>query len=110
MLLSEQQALFARDVARLILYINEAGYACTFGEAWRHPMVAEYNAAVGAGIKNSLHCDKLAVDLNLFKNGSYLSGTKAHRQFGEFWESLDPLNKWGGRWDDGNHYERRKEA
>jgi len=61
----------------------------------------------GKGIKESLHCKRLAVDLNLFSpDGDYLSDTESHRVFGEFWESLDPKNKWGGRFSDGNHYQR----
>ena len=110
MSLSKQQAEFAADVARLILHINEAGYTCTFGEAWRPAVTAEYYAKAGIGTKDSLHLERLAIDLNLFRNGSWLSSTEAHRQFGEYWESLSPLNRWGGRFakPDGNHYERRK--
>jgi len=109
MKLSEQQALFAQDAAKLIIHIGATpGYSCTLGEAWRHPMVAEYNATAGAGIKNSLHIERLAIDINLFKDGNYITSTEAFRAFGEFWESLDPMNRWGGRFNDGNHFERRK--
>jgi len=45
---------------------------------------------------------RLAIDLNLFKDGEYLTDTEDHRFLGEFWESLG--GTWGGRWDDGNHY------
>ena len=56
--------------------------------------------------KNSLHYAKCAGDLNLFKDGEYLTDTESHRFLGEFWESLNPENRWGGRYSDGNHYER----
>jgi len=43
-------------------------------------------------------------DFNLFKDGVFLQGTEDHRPLGEYWESLDPLCRWGGRFNDGNHY------
>lgn len=102
------QAIFTANVARLILYINEQGYSCTFGEAYRPPETAALYAQQRRGIKNSLHCIRLAVDLNLFKDGAYLPNSEAHRPFGEYWEKLNALNRWGGRWADGNHYETRE--
>ncbi len=106
---SELQQIFAVNVAHLILHINECGYSCTFGEAWRPPEVAAIYAQQGKGIKNSLHCIRLAVDLNLFKDGVYLPTTEAYKFAGEYWESLNSLNRWGGRFNDGNHFEMREE-
>lgn len=107
MKLSEHQQAFAQNAARLILRIGATpGYACTFGEALRTAEMAELYVKQGKGIKNSQHIKKLAVDVNLFKDGEYLGDTESHRPFGEWWETLDPLNRWGGRYKDGNHYER----
>jgi hypothetical protein len=53
------------------------------------------------------HKNRLAVDLNLFKDGLYLDQTEDHRPIGEYWEALHPENVWGGRFQDGNHYSRR---
>ena len=106
MKLSEHQQAFAQDAARLILHVPELGYACTLGEALRTTEMAELYAKRGTGIKNSQHIKKLAIDINLFKDGVYLSDTESHRPFGEWWESLNSLNRWGGRYKDGNHYER----
>ena len=108
MRLSEKQAIFAVNVAHLILYINGTGFTCTFGEAFRTSEQAEWNAARGIGIKDSQHCRRLAVDLNLFKDGVYCSTSDAHKPFGEFWEAMNALNRWGGRFNDGNHYEMRE--
>jgi hypothetical protein len=79
-------------------------------------MAAIY-ARNGKGISKSQHLVRLAADLNLFKDGVYLPQSQDHKPFGDYWESLDPLNRWGGDWDgddqvdpddnDGNHYERR---
>jgi hypothetical protein len=53
---------------------------------------------------NSLHYDGLAVDIDLTKDGLYLSDGKDHQQFGEYWEALDKDCRWGGRFSDANHY------
>ena len=102
MTLGDRQRKFTRMVALLIQYAYERGYELTFGEAWRTPEQAQRNAEAGTGIANSLHCDRLAVDFNLFKDGEYLTQTEDHRELGEFWESIG--GAWGGRFNDGNHY------
>lgn len=108
MKLSEKQQIFAVNQAKLILYMNEKGYGCTLGEAWRTPEMASIYAANGKGIKNSLHCIRLAIDINLWKDGVYLTTEEPHRQFGEYWETLHENNRWGGRFGDANHYEMRE--
>lgn len=105
MTLRQSQSVFAYLVARLILFANENKYEVTFGEALRTPEMAEIYTKSGAGIKNSLHIKKLAIDLNLFKDGKYLPSTEAHRFLGEWWERQHSQCRWGGRWNDGNHYE-----
>jgi hypothetical protein len=109
MTLSEKQQTFARNVTTLIEYIYQHGYAVTFGEAYRTPEQAAIYAKEGKGIVDSLHCKRLAIDLNLFKGEEYISDGKVpeYALIGEFWEKLDPLNRWGGRFTRGdyNHYE-----
>ena len=102
--LSGKQQLFAQNVARLLQFIHSKGYAVTFGETNRTPEQAALNAAKGTGIKNSLHIDRLAIDLNLFKDGQYLTTKEAHQQFGEWWEKQHSSHRWGGRFGDPNHY------
>lgn len=104
MTLREKQSLFARLVAQLVKYASERGYELTYGEAWRTPEQAKLNAASGKGIANSLHIDRLAVDFNLFKDGVFLANGDDHKPLGEYWETLHPLARWGGRFKDGNHY------
>ena len=108
MSLSGTQMEFALDVAELINYINDKGYGCTFGDAYRSPRAFGGMGEKGPyGRAKSAHKQRLAVDLNLFKDGHYLSSTQAHAPFGEFWCGLHPDNKWGGDWNDGNHYSRK---
>jgi hypothetical protein len=102
MTLGQKQRRFTRMVAQLIEYAYAAGFELTFGEAYRTPQQAQWNAEQGIGIANSLHCDRLAVDFNLFRDGVYLTETEDHRPLGEFWESIG--GSWGGRFGDGGHY------
>ena len=96
--LQSKQARFVRLVALLILKADELGYAVTFGDAY----------AQDGHMPNSLHYSRLAIDLNLFRDGKYLTSTKAHKPLGEHWESLG--GAWGGRFGDGNHYSLEHEG
>lgn len=104
MTLRQKQSLFVRLVARLIDHATELGFELTFAEAYRSPEEAKRLEKLGKGIANSLHTQRLAIDLNLFKNGRYLTSTEAHRPLGEWWEQQHALCRWGGRFQDGNHY------
>ncbi len=104
MTLRQQQSLFARLLAELILWAYDQGYEITGGEWWRTLAQARLNVKAGTGTLNSLHRDRLAVDLNLFRGGRYLSSTESHRPLGEHWKAMHPLCRWGGDFSDGNHY------
>jgi hypothetical protein len=106
MTLGERQRLFTRLVAKLIEFAYESGYELTFAEAYRTPEQAALNAKAGKGIAQSLHGMRLAIDLNLFRNGKYLTDSEAHRPLGEYWKTLHPDCCWGGDFSkpDGNHY------
>lgn len=117
MKLSEIQQLFARDVVKLLQHIEDKGYKYTFGETYRTPEQAEIYAKEGKGIKNSLHCQRLAIDINLFDaDGKFLEHEQDHREFGIYWEFMNPMNRWGGKFKDkdgkpfpdANHYERNE--
>ena len=94
MTLRQKQSRFVFLVGWLIGFAYGHGYELTFGDTW----------AKTGHIEGSFHYKRLAIDLNLFKDGQYLTSTESHRPLGEYWESLDPLCTWGGRFDDGNHY------
>ena len=83
---------FTKYVAQLINYMIEQGYEPRLGKDGLPHM------------KNSLHYEGLAVDIDLIKDGVYLDATSDHEQFGRFWESLDSDCAWGGWFNDGNHY------
>lgn len=106
MTLRQQQSLFVSLVAKLIQFAGENGMELSFGECWRTPEQAALNAKKGSGISNSLHTERLAIDVNLFVGGVFIDSSEGHRRLGEHWESLHPRCRWGGRFrkPDGNHY------
>ena len=103
MTILEKQWKFVQMISLLILYAYQKGYTMSFGDAFRYEDCPYGNP-------ESLHKIRLAVDLNLFKDGVYLTSTEDHLFLGEFWESLDPECAWGGRWGDGNHYSYKHEG
>lgn len=103
MTLGEKQRRFTRMVGYLIEWAYENGYELTLGDGYRDPRVfGQVGEHRGYGRPRSLHKKRLAIDLNLFKDGTYLTRTEDHRPLGEFWESMG--GSWGGRFGDGNHY------
>lgn len=108
--MSDKQWHFLKMTALLFQYAEFLGYKLTYGQAYRKPTTAERFGVLGIGISNSLHTERLAIDLNLFINDEYRKDTEAHRPLGEFWEFLG--GTWGGRFKDkngnpkpdGNHY------
>ena len=101
--LGDRQKRFSRMVARLLNKAHELGYEVSLGDAYRDPrMFGPPGVKLGYSSANSLHKQRLAIDLNLFRNGKYLQSSEDHRLLGEWWESIG--GSWGGRWGDGNHY------
>ena len=101
--LGSKQRRFTLLVADLIQWAYDHGYELTLGDAYRDPRVhgdmGEKQSYSGA---NSNHKQRLAIDLNLFKDGVYLTRTEDHEPLGVYWESIG--GSWGGRFNDGNHY------
>lgn len=131
MTLGEHQRLFTRLLPQLIVRINDGELECVVGEVERGEVQAIVNslgvagrqrlsqelmgqelftelrqaiARCGTGTLESNHRYRLAADIHLFRGGEYLTSTEDHQPFGEYWETLHPLCRWGGRFKDGNHY------
>ena len=107
MKLGELQRKFTLDIATLIQYAYARGYELTFGDAYRDPRVhGETGVTKSYSSPRSNHKLRLAVDLNLFVNGVYITDSKheAYLDLGVFWENLNQYTEWGGRFNDGNHF------
>lgn len=92
MSLRKQQSQFVKMVGKLIIHVYSKGDELTFGDT----------KATGGHKEGSFHYKGLAIDLNLFREGVYLTKTEDHAEYGKYWESIG--GSWGGRWNDGNHY------
>jgi hypothetical protein len=103
MSLGELQRKLPPMVAKLIEYAYAQGYELTLGDAYRDPRVhGEHGVKLGYGAAYSNHKQRLAIDLNLFRDGQYLTQTEDYTPLGLFWESIGGV--WGGRFRDGNHF------
>ena len=99
--LVDAQQKFSYMVGRLLTFIETTEYRCTMGEAWRTPEQAAIYAKTGAGIKNSLHCDRLALDLNFRLNGELVETPEI---IALFWESIGGCA--GIRFGDSPHFSK----
>jgi hypothetical protein len=92
--LSSKQARHTKNISRLVLHMIEKGYEPRFAPDHCNHMTG------------SLHYIGLAKDINLFKNGVFLTKTEDHKEFGDYWKTLDTENCWGGDFTnkDGCHY------
>jgi len=100
MTLREAQWKFLKDVAILIAYIDREGCSASGGELQR--TLEQQQMYVNTGKSQTLkssHIQKLAIDLFIFSpSGQWVQDKKTLQRFGDFWESLDPKNEWGGNW------------
>ncbi len=92
-----EQAAFLLDMCKLIEKATELGFMVTAGELYRTPEQQEIYVKTGRSrTMNSLHLQRRAVDLNFFLNGKLCYDKAALAPLGAYWESLHPLNSWGG--------------
>ena len=92
-----EQAAFLLDVGRLINKATELGFVVTAGELYRTPEQQEIYVKTGRSkTMNSLHLQRRALDLNFFKGGKLVYDKIMLAPLGAYWESLHPLNSWGG--------------
>ena len=100
MRLSQYQRIFTLNVSKLIAFAYEKKIELTFGEAYR--TTAQQLLYVQSGkskTMNSKHLKRLAVDFNFFKNGNLTYKWEDVKAIGDYWESLHPMNRWGGDWN-----------
>ena len=92
-----EQAAFLLDLTKLIHKATELGFVVTAGELFRTPEQQQIYVKTGRSkTMNSLHLQRRAVDLNFFVDGKLTYDKATLAPLGAFWESLHPLNSWGG--------------
>jgi predicted chitinase len=115
--LVREQSVFMLQLGELLRKADEQGFAIAGGELYRTPeQQALYIQNGRSATMSSQHLKRLAVDLNFFRDGAdgsaqVVSDVEALRPLGQFWEGLDPANRWGGNWGsfkDLTHFERRE--
>lgn len=129
MTLGEKQELFTSLFCTRLIPYAQRRWGVVVGEVERGEIQAEWNAShcrtchgerlehsLGThrfqpiGLANSLHRDRLAGDLLLFKRTAgkraYLKATADYAALGDYWKALDPLCRWGGDFPqpDGGHF------
>lgn len=107
MTLIESQNYFAGKVAELIIEAQRLGYSVSLGEAFRPAAMASIYASLNKGIRDSNHCRRLAIDLNLILGTKYLRDTSDYAELGAWWEKQSSNGQtlvWGGHFQDGNHF------
>lgn len=134
MTLSQHQRIFTKHIGMLIAFAYANGIELTFGEAHRTNSQILLNffgyevvrSGNGIALKKSkklsrtllsVHADRLAVDFNFFINGQLTYAFEDTKILGDYWESLDSLNRWGGDFNkngiadgfvDTPHFERKR--
>ena len=110
MSLVTEQAAFLLDVCKLIQKSNELGFTVTGGELFRTLEQQQLYIKTGRSkTMNSLHLKRCAIDLNFFIDGKLTYDVKVLTPLGQYWESLNPKNQWGGFWrsfKDVPHFQR----
>ena len=105
----EEQWKFLQDVAKLLLYAEASGVVLTGGELYRTEEQQKiYFTSGKSKTMNSMHLKRLAIDLNFFVDGELVYEHPKVVALGNYWESLDEKNQWGGFWNfkDYPHFQR----
>lgn len=98
MTLGENQEIFAKHVVQLIQKAWELGYSVRLGEVQRPIEMQEIYVKTGRSkTMDSQHIKKLAIDLVLLIDGKICTHEQI-KPLGNWWQELDPANRWGGSW------------
>lgn len=110
MSLVAEQAAFLKDFVKLLAKAEELGFVVTGGELFRTVEQQEIYVKTGRSkTMNSIHMKRCAIDLNFFKDGKLTYDIALLKPIGDYWESLNPKNQWGGNWKsfkDVPHFQR----
>lgn len=110
MTITDHQWQFLQHVSELIRFAALKGIKLTGGEMYRPPEMQEIYFKKGLSkTKSGNHPKRLAVDFNFFIDNTLMYEHELITELGQYWESLSPLNRWGGafkNFKDTPHFER----
>ena len=106
MTLSEKRCLFTRLLSSLILWAHDQGFELNFGEGYVAQTDARDGDYDGPHRSGGAHYTGLGMDLNLFVDGKWVSDGShvVWTVIGVRWEGMNDLCRWGGRFNDANHF------
>ncbi|HEY7867061.1 MAG TPA: M15 family metallopeptidase [Psychromonas sp.] len=109
MSLSKLQQEYTAKIAELILFAYRNGVTFTLGDAYRDPRVhGDFGSKKAYGASKSVHKKRLALDLNLFIDGEYITDGNCleYKLLGDYWKASHELARWGGDFSSGdaNHF------
>lgn len=117
--LSQDQRVFTRNIADLIIYAFRHGVELTLGECHR-PIAMQLlyyfgfdlvktkrffkivRASKRTKTLKSSHLNRLAIDFNFFINDKLTYDFDKIKHVGDYWESLHQNNVWGGDFNKDN--------
>jgi len=111
MKLSDHQFEFIKDLFLLLEFIiHVKKYKVTGGWLERNIDIQKilFENDKSKTLKSN-HLNKTAIDLNIFIDGKLTYKKEDLQEIGQFWENLNPLNRWGGNFKnfvDTPHFER----
>ena len=105
MKLGDARRAFSHCIVMLLLKAEELGFEFALDEG---TVRLTPKNPTGNHMTGSTHYSGLALDLLLYRDKVYLTDTALYTPLGEFWEqlgiTLDIPLRWGGRFNDGNHF------
>jgi hypothetical protein len=107
MTLLDKQVTFLLNVSKLIQWASKNGFQLTAGELYRTEEQQQIYLKTGLSkVLRSQHQIRLAIDLNLFIDGDFITDKEKYKPLSDYWKALHPLNKAGYDWGwDANHFE-----
>lgn len=107
--LARRQRIFTRCFARFLTFaLSIPGIEITLSEGYVGDTDAADGDYDGPHVKGGCHYAKLAIDINLFDNGIWITNgdDPIYKRLGAYWKALDPLCRWGGDFKkkDSNHF------
>ena len=84
MTLGEKQRKFTLMLGRLYIYAYSIGYELSLG---RGRVSLEANEADG-GVDESTHLYGVGQDLNIYKDGMYLTDGTGHHELHDYWDAM----------------------